>query len=262
MTSPSAATAATRAPATSSARALPEAPRPDAATALRTTAGDFDLHEYRLRAGDHEWGILHTGAVLSHTDEQRFLGDYATTTAKRPYGVMLWPSAIALAHELLERGESLEGRRVLELGAGTGLPGIVAASLGAHVVQSDRQLLALTVCRRNAARNGARGIEHRLADWAEWDDDERYDVVLGADVLYAASMHDRLAAIFERNLAPGGRVLLADPFRAVGLAFLEDLEERGWRVGMSRWTIGEGDDARAVGVFELARPDHAPGRAD
>ena len=42
--------------------------------------------------------------------------------------MVLWPAAIALAHEVAERADTLRGARVLELGAGTGLPGIVAAT--------------------------------------------------------------------------------------------------------------------------------------
>ena len=95
------------------------------------------------------WRILHTGAILSHADEERFLGG---DQPRVPYGIVLWPAAIALAHEIATR--ALRGTRVLELGAGTGLPGIVAASLGARVVQTDRQDVAPYVCKLNAQRNG------------------------------------------------------------------------------------------------------------
>ncbi|HEU0014933.1 MAG TPA: 50S ribosomal protein L11 methyltransferase, partial [Longimicrobium sp.] len=118
---------------------------------LRTTAGDFPLHEYRLGLGGRVWSILHTDSVLSRGDEQEFLRERRD---RLPYGVVLWPAAIALAHEVAARADELRGRTVLELGAGTGLPGIVAASLGARVTQTDRQELAMSVCRRNGERNG------------------------------------------------------------------------------------------------------------
>ena len=117
---------------------------------------------------------------------------------------MLWPSSIALAHELVARADSLAGVRILELGAGTGLPGIVAATYGARVLQTDRLDVALDLCRRNAERNHVR-IEHRVADWTIWSDEERYDLILGADVLYAERLHSFLRHIFETNLAPNRR---------------------------------------------------------
>jgi predicted nicotinamide N-methyase len=217
---------------------------------LKTTAGDLSLEEYHLRLEGRAWRILHTGAILSLADEQRFL-DPAREEPRVPYGIVLWPAAIALAHDIASR--SLSGKRVLELGAGTGLPGIVAASLGAHVVQTDRQELALLVCKQNAQRNTITTIEHRVADWTAWEDREPYDVILGSDVLYGDAMHPHLRRIFETNLAPGGTILLSDPFRHSSFACLEALEADGWNVTMNKWTVGITPPERAVGVFELTR---------
>lgn len=222
-----------------------------ARTVLRTTAGDLPLHEYHLRADGHAWSILHTGAVLSHEEEARFLREQRDRV---PYGVALWPASIALAHELIARAASLRGARVLELGAGTGLPGIVAATLGAHVVQTDRHAVALTVCRWNAERNGLTTIEHRAADWTAWTDPARYDLILGADILYATSAHDALRAILGAGLAPGGRALLADPFRGPSLPLLEAMAADGWAVTLAKWQVGEDAAPRGVGVYELTPP--------
>ena len=218
---------------------------------LATTIGDFPLFECRLNVGGREWSVLHTGAVVTPDDELRYLDGLAK---KLPYGVVLWPSAIALAHEVATRADAFRGKRVLELGAGTGLPGIVAASLGAQVVQTDRAKLALEVCRRNGERNRTTGIEYRSDDWAEWTDATRYDWILGSDVLYGEELHPHLCRIFETNLADGGRVLLADPFRSVSLKLLERLEAARWRVTLNIWTVGEVGTPRAIGVFELAPP--------
>lgn len=211
---------------------------------LHTTAGDLPLEEVELGVDGKTWTILHTGAVISREQEVAFLrGD---NQLQRPYGIVLWPAAIALAHALASR--ALAGKRVLELGAGTGLPGIVAASLGAHVVQTDRQQLALHVCKQNAERNGVERVEHRLADWTAWEDAARYDVILGSDILYAEPLHPHLRRIFETNLADGGEIVLSDPFRETSFAFLEALERAGWRVTMDKWSI---DGTRPIGVFTL-----------
>jgi predicted nicotinamide N-methyase len=218
---------------------------------LDTTAGKFPLHEYRLRRAGLEWAVLHTGAVLTEADETHAL---VLKTHRLPYGVSLWPSAVALAHEIATRAEDFRGRGVLELGAGTGLPGIVAASLGGRVVQTDRDELALSLCERNGGRNGVGGIEYRLADWTDWNDAGRYEWVVGADVLYGEALHPHLRRIFEANLAPGGRVLIADPLRGPSLRLLEALEVDGWKVLMNQWDVGEGAAARPIGVFELVPP--------
>ncbi len=218
---------------------------------LDTTGGEFPLYEYRLHQGDREWSVLHTGVVLTPADEARVIG---VKTNRLPYGVALWPAAIALAHEIATREGDFRGRRVLELGSGMGLPGIVAGAIGGRVVQTDRDELALYLCRRNGERNGVAGIDHRVADWTSWDDAERYDWIIGADILYGESQHADLRRIFESNLTPGGRVLVSDPFRGVGLRFLEALEAAGWAVRYNQWDVGDDAAPRPVGVFELTPP--------
>ena len=217
---------------------------------LHTTAGDMTLEEVQLSLGDRTWTVLHTGAVISKDEELAFLR--AENQVARPYGIVLWPSAIALGHELATR--DLKGKRILELGAGTGLPGILAASLGASVVQTDRQNLVLHVCKLNAERNGVASIEHRLGDWTAWTDDARYDLIIGSDILYAEPLHPQLRHIFETNLAPGGSVVIADPFRETSFALLETMEREGWRVTLDKWTVGLTPPPRPVGVFTLSRP--------
>jgi methyltransferase-like protein 23 len=219
---------------------------------LATSAGHLPLHEYRLRLEGREWAVLHTGAILTHDEEQRFLAEGAQRT---PYGVALWPAAIALAHEVASRPDGFEGRRVLELGAGTGVPGIVAASCGAHVVQTDRHDVAMCMCMRNGSHNAIDTIDYRLADWTTWDCPDHYDWVIGSDVLYAERMHPYLRRIFETNLFPRGRVLLADPFREPAVRFLHALEDDGWKVGLTKWSVGEEGNPRPIGIFELSRPE-------
>ena len=221
-----------------------------ASSVLHTTAGDIPLQEYRVTLDGREWVILHTGLVLSHDDEHRYLveGD-----VRLPYGVALWPSSIALAHELAARATGLRDRRVLELGAGTGLAGIVAASLGAHVVQTDRHAAALHVCRLNGERNAAVTAEQRWADWADWRDESHYDWIIGSDILYAEPMHAHLRCIFESRLASGGRLLLADPLRPQSLRLLEALDGTGWNISFSKWSIGVEGAERTIAVYAITR---------
>jgi len=151
-------------------------------------------------------------------DEEEFL----------PYWAELWPSGVDLARAVA--GLDLAGRRVLELGAGLGLPSLAAAIRGADVLATDWAEDAVALLRENAARNG---IVLR-AEHVRWDEPdalvrEQWDLVLGADLLYEQRNADQLLALLPRL---SGEVLLAEPGRPFARSFLArwDVDEVADRV--------------------------------
>ena len=146
-----------------------------------------------------------------------------------PFGLMIWESAVVLGDELSERGPTLAGKTVLELGCGVGLPGLVARRQGAHVVQTDHDALALALCRHNAALNRVAGIEQFIGDWQAWTHTPRYDLIMGADIIYDTADYEKLERLFRANLAPGGELLLTDPIRQQTIALFTVMEDAGWR---------------------------------
>jgi predicted nicotinamide N-methyase len=209
------------------------------------------LETIDLELAGRSWRIT---AVL----DQDALLDIATRFETIPYGLLLWESAVGLAEALAGAPGSIARRRVMELGAGVGLAGLVARHLGADVVQTDHEPVALSVALRNAKSNGVSGIRQMIADWRSWDHAALYDVIVGADIVYDQSVHDHLAHIFERNLAPGGLLLLADPDRPRTLGFLAKLEDRGWRFTIEVVTVravpgGRGRTAVPVSIVRGRR---------
>jgi predicted nicotinamide N-methyase len=132
-----------------------------------------------------------------------------------PYWAIVWPSAPALAAAVARAGR-LDGRRVLEVGCGLGLPGVAAARAGAEVLLTDAAPEATVFAAENLARNGAAGevgvldlhapAEALLAR-GPWD------LVLGADVVYHRGHVAPLVALLPRLLAPGGEAWITDPGR-------------------------------------------------
>jgi len=143
-----------------------------------------------------------------------------------PYWAELWPSGLALAEAVDEL--ELRGLRVLELGAGLGLPSLTAALGGADVLASDWAADAVDLLELNAERNG---IALRAAR-VRWDEPEPllaeapWDLVLGADLLYERRNADLLLELLPEL---GRSVLLADPGRPFEQGFLERAAER-WEV--------------------------------
>jgi predicted nicotinamide N-methyase len=135
-----------------------------------------------------------------------------------PYWAELWPSGVALARAVAAL--DLRGSRVLELGAGLGLPSLSAALGGADVLATDWADDAVELLRLNAGRNR---VELR-AERVRWDEPgllvegSPWKVVLGADLLYERRNADQLLELLPRL---GADVLLADPGRPFAQGFLE-----------------------------------------
>ena len=122
----------------------------------------------------------------------------------------------------------LAGARVLELGAGLGLPSLAAALGGAEVLATDWAEDAVELLRDNAERNG---IALR-AEVVRWDEPEPllpeapWRLVLGADLLYERRNADQLLELLPRL---GRDALLADPGRPFAQGFLDRAAE-SWEI--------------------------------
>lgn len=144
---------------------------------------------------------------------------------EQPYWAELWPASVALARNLM-RGPPLVGLRVLDVGCGLGLAGIAAGIKGASVVFADREPDALAFARFNATHNGVVSIATLGLDWNHALPDGPFDLILLADVTYSERNHAGLLRLIDHCLAPQGRALAADPFRAGGAAFADAAAQR------------------------------------
>lgn len=114
------------------------------------------------------------------------------TIAKQSTGSSVWGGGVVLARYMEGLGASFfEGKRVVELGTGSGLGAITAAKLGAvSVLATDRDAAVLALTEANAAKNlGARQstVATATLDWGQASgavDGTHWDLVIGADLTY------------------------------------------------------------------------------
>jgi len=147
------------------------------------------------------------------------------------------------------------GVRLLEIGAGTGWPGLfLAQETGCEVMLIDLPPTGLELARRRAE---ADGLSHRCqvaaadAAWMPFRDGE-FDALVHSDVL--CCLPEKLAVLQEcrRVLAPGGRMVFSviavspglppddhaqgeaagPPFIGSPAAYPDLLREAGWKVAM------------------------------
>ena len=129
-----------------------------------------------------------------------------------PYWAYTWAGGAALVRHMLAAPGIVKGRRVLDLGAGSGIVGIVAARHGAHeVIAAEIDPHGAVAIGLNAALNGA---EVRVEPRDLLDGEPPYvDLVLVGDLYYAADLAARVTPFLRRCLAAGIEVLVGDPGR-------------------------------------------------
>jgi predicted nicotinamide N-methyase len=130
-----------------------------------------------------------------------------------PFWAAAWPGGQALARYVLDHPEAVAGRRVLDLGAGSGLVAVAALQAGAaRVLASDIDPYAHTAIALNAELNGVSGIE--VVGDVLGADPPDVDVVLAGDVCYDREMTSRVLPFLGAAWLGGAAVYLGDPGRA------------------------------------------------
>ncbi|WP_374286816.1 class I SAM-dependent methyltransferase [Pseudomonas fluvialis] len=166
---------------------------------LRQLLGDASLVAERLPGTDLTLWLIdaqNMDRAFSPEETRRILDE-------PPYWCFCWASGLAMARWLVEQPHWVQGKRVLDFGAGSGVAAIAAARAGAaEVVACDLDPLALQACRENAALNGV-SLGYSADFFAEAD---RFDLILVADVLY-----DRAnLPLLDHFISRGKQALVAD----------------------------------------------------
>lgn len=145
------------------------------------------------------------GDLLLHTQAGVFAG------AKLDAGTRL----------LLEHLEITPGARVLDIGCGVGVIGIIAAKLGAQVTMTDANLLAVQAAHHNVRHLGLDA--HVLAsDVYQQLDDDRFDLIVSNPPFHRGKQVDftvanQIISGASERLNPGGSLLIvANAFLAYG----------------------------------------------
>jgi predicted nicotinamide N-methyase len=173
--------------------------------------------------------------------------------ARPAYWAFCWGSGLGLAQRLLREPHWVRGRRVLDLGSGSGVVAIAAALAGAsRVIACDNDPDALLATMDNAARNHVRLAP--CADLSQVEGD--IDIVLMADVLYDRSNLPLLAAagrVADEVLIADSRIRVLPDADYVRIGSLEAL---------TMPNLGEFDEFREVHFFHRRRPRSAPALAE
>ncbi|CAG2209587.1 METTL23 [Mytilus edulis] len=106
------------------------------------------------------------------------------------YGMYVWPCSPVLAQYIWYHRASLKGKTILEIGAGTSLPGIVAAKCEATVILSDSSEYpqCLADCAASCEANNLSNIPVVGIKWGQFTPEllnlQPVDIILGSDCFF------------------------------------------------------------------------------
>jgi predicted nicotinamide N-methyase len=129
-----------------------------------------------------------------------------------PYWAIAWAGGLAIGHYLHDHPEVAAGRRVLDLGSGSGLCAIASVQAGAaRATGADIDPFAAAAIELNARANGCRvTVVHRdVLD----EDPPDADLILAGDCWYDARLAGRVLPWLRHARDRGIDVLIGDPGR-------------------------------------------------
>jgi protein N-lysine methyltransferase METTL21A len=190
--------------------------------------------------------------LLQITDLEPLLGgkDPFQNVSDFPFWVKLWESSMVLA-DLMAVTPPKPKQTLLELGAGLGAPGLVAAASGYQVTLSDFDPLILDFQRVSAAASGLTGVGFQLVDWQQPPDLPPFDTIIGAEILFREEFFGPLLKVFRKLLAPGGEIYLAHDVRRKSLIPFLHLAEKEYEIVARTRKLSSAEETLTIMINRL-----------
>ncbi len=227
------------------AKDLPE----QAAKLLRNIRKDYKVAFEPFRTRDVEIQLLRVQdleCVLKGRNPFKNVSEF-------PFWIKLWESAMVLA-DVAATLPSTAGPRLLELGAGLGAPGLVAAAKGFQVTLSDYEQRTLDFQRVSAAASGLK-VDFRFIDWTKPPTMEPFDTIIGAEILYREDVLSPLLKLFDKLLKPGGVIYLTNDLRRKTLYAFLDMAQNDYTIHAKKIELVAGDETSTVMLNCLRRKE-------
>jgi predicted nicotinamide N-methyase len=159
---------------------------------------------------------------------------------------LLWPSGRVLAHAMLTF--ELGGKRILELGCGLALASLVGHRRGGDITASDCHPLAADFLLKNLTLNHLPAMKYQTGNWTRANPLlERFDLIIGSDVLYDRGQPDVLSQFIDLHAQPDAEVLIVDPDRGNRVSFNRKMDLLGYSHTETRITTLPGDGGKYKG---------------
>lgn len=145
-------------------------------------------------------------------------------TVPFPFWAKIWASSRAMTLFLEEEPIWINSKRVLELGAGIGLPSFKLAHHAMEMTISDHDAEAVELLVKNIEFLGLKHVKARCLDWNNFPEDITADTLLLSDINYDPSQFKPLLNLILKFIDAGSFVIIATPERITASPFAMELE--------------------------------------
>lgn len=130
-----------------------------------------------------------------------------------PFWAFAWAGGQALARYVLDRPETVAGKRVIDFASGSGIVGIAAKKAGAaQVLAADIDGFCGAALKLNAEANGV-SLDFTDRDLLDAPPPPA-DLILAGDICYEKPLAEKVMAWLAAGRAAGATVLIGDPGRS------------------------------------------------
>jgi len=140
-----------------------------------------------------------------------------------PYWAKVWASSKAMVSFLQEEPHFIENKKVLEIGAGIGLPSFCIANKASNIIISDYDKEAVALAHKNIAHLNLSNLTSIVLDWNDIPEHIIADTILLSDTNYNPTDFDALVISITKFLNIGSSVVLATPNRITTNTFIQKL---------------------------------------
>ncbi|MFP5039755.1 class I SAM-dependent methyltransferase [Parasediminibacterium sp. JCM 36343] len=141
-----------------------------------------------------------------------------------PYWAKVWPASLAMASFFDENERYIQGKQVLEIAAGLGLPSVVAAKHAKNVYCTDYLPEAVDAIGQSIQHNQLQNMQVGLLDWNDLPSNLiDIEVLLLSDINYNPESFQVLLGVITTFLEKGCTIILSTPQRLLAKPFIEQL---------------------------------------
>lgn len=195
-----------------------------------------------------------TVRLLKVADIEEFLDgkDPFADVTEFPFWVKLWEAAMVLSYVLASLPDP-KGKRLLEIGAGLGAPGIAAAACGFDVTLSDYEDIIMDFQKVSVAASGLTDVNCVHLDWLDPPELKPFDFLAAAEVLFREEFFEPLLDVFQRYLKPGGSIFLAHDAKRKCLPLFLEKAKKDYHIAINKQVIKKDGQEIIIIINRLQR---------